>query len=74
MVAVRLYSKEDFESEMKEVYKLSPTDETVDDTRFWKTENDCYIAITELPEGQDYPDYYLDIIVEHLSLLGLHYH
>lgn len=74
MVAMRIYSKKNFERELKEVYRLSPTDETVDDTRLWKTENGCYIAITELPEGQDYPDYYLDIIIEHLSLLGLHYH
>jgi len=57
MVAMRLYSRKDFESKLKEVYKLSPTDETVDDTRLWKTENDCYIAITELPEGHGYPDY-----------------
>jgi hypothetical protein len=74
MVAMRLYSEEDFHKELKETYHLSPTDEIVDDTRLWKTKNGCHVAVTELPKGESYPDYYLDIIVEHLKLLGLNYH
>lgn len=74
MTAMRLYTKEAFEKELKDTYHLTLSDERVDDARLWKTENDCYIAVTELPEGESYPDYYLDIIVKHLKLLGLDYH
>lgn len=73
MAAMRLFLKEDFERELKETYHLTPTDEKVDDVRLWKTANGCLISVTELPDGESYPDYYLDEIVEHLKLLGLNF-
>lgn len=74
MVAMRRYSKEDFEKELKEVCHLTYTDQTVGNTRLWKTKNDRYVTVTEDPAGGFYPDSYLDEIIKQVEILtGLDY-
>lgn len=69
-MAMRLYSCDDFEAELKEKWKLTPTDTTTAQTRMWKTPKGRHISIPSLPQGERYPDCYIDLLVERLDALG----
>lgn len=60
-MAARLYTKEEFEKELREQLGLTPTDTTTATSRFWKTAKGRYVPVpsagNQYPEiGERYPD------------------
>lgn len=68
-MALRLFSKEEFEQELKESWNLSPTNEGGDTFTLWHTSKGHYITVPKLPESERYPDYVLDGIIKQLETL-----
>ena len=56
-MAMRLYSREEFEADIAERWGLSPTENSTASVRFWMTRGGCHISI---PVLDHYPDYWLD--------------
>ena len=60
-MALRLYTKEEFQKELSDSLKLSPTDETVGGARAWATNTGKHVLVPEnginVPElGERFPD------------------
>ncbi|MFH0342349.1 MAG: hypothetical protein ACHBNF_09520 [Chromatiales bacterium] len=58
---MRLYSRKEFEADIKKRWRLTSTDEKTATTRAWKTHGGCFITI---PILATYPDYWLETIKE----------
>lgn len=69
-MAMRLYTRDEFEEELVQKWNLTPTEERTETTRFWMTPNGKHISVPILPGGTRYPDYYIDEIERRLSALG----
>ena len=68
-MAMRRYTKAEFEAELTQKWKLQPTGEGTATTRAWKTPRGRHILVPVLPHGEAYPDYLLDRIVEILTTI-----
>lgn len=61
MAAMRLYTKEQFEQEVRSL-GLKPTehfDKTLETCRMWVDAEGHFFSIPDLPPGEKYPDYIL---------------
>ena len=63
-MAMRLYTKEEFEAELREKWDLIPTSEKFKTYRIWKTRKGHFLTVPILPAGERYPDYFLDTVLE----------
>lgn len=68
-MAMRLYTKDEFEAELKEKWELVPTDQKFKTYRIWETKKGHFLTVPILPAGESYPDYFLDTVLEQLSAL-----
>lgn len=60
-MALRLYTKEEFETELRNHLGLVPTDSVIDTARAWRTKKGRHVLVPmvgiEVPElGERYPD------------------
>jgi hypothetical protein len=68
--SMRLYTRGQFEVELRAKWRLSPTDEFTDTTGVWRTPNGKFILIPVQPDGVPYPDWMMDEVVRQLEALG----
>lgn len=71
MSSMRLFTKKEFEAELYRL-KLHKTDheaENLETFRVWKDEHGHSILVPELPEGESYPDFFLDEIIGQINKL-----
>ncbi len=66
-MAMRLYSKDEFEEDLRVKWNLAPTDHKTNTARLWKTSDGKYVVVPELPNGERYPDYLLHEVIEQLK-------
>jgi len=69
-MAMRLYTLEEFEDELKKKWKLTRTNVATTQTRMWKTPKGKHVSIPVLPAGERYPDLLIDILIQRLDALG----
>ena len=63
-MAMRLYTKDEFEADIKQRWNIEPTDKRSSTAKLWKTQNGKYITIPELDQ---YPDYWLDVVRDNIA-------
>lgn len=73
-MAQRLYTKNEFENELKNKLGLTPTDQVTGSSRAWRTKNSKYVLVPErgrvMPElGERYPDNWIAEIYTQVSRL-----
>lgn len=69
-MAMRLFTKEEFEDRLRNVSKLTKTDERTDTTEIWVTEGGHHISVPILDDDKSYPDYILDEIYFQLKCIN----
>jgi len=69
-MSMRLFTKEEFEANLKDVSKLTKTNQATSTTEIWKTEGGFFISVPILEENQRYPDYILDEIYRQLKCIN----
>lgn len=69
-MAMRLYTREEFEAELREKWGLKPTDHATKTTRAWITPNGDHLLVPVFPDGDRYPDHLLDKIVQQIETFG----
>ena len=65
-MAIRLYSQEQFEEQIKELWGLEPTDARTETGRLWKTPDGFSILVPVLPNGVLYPHYLIGEIANQI--------
>jgi hypothetical protein len=65
-MAMRLYSRDEFEADIKARWKLEKTDHATASHGFWKTPSGRFITV---PVLEQYPDYMLDTVHEQLTAI-----
>ena len=68
-MAMRLYTQEEFDDELENIWELTPTDQRTKTTRIWKTKSGHSLSVPQLPADERYPDYYIVAIVEQIKAL-----
>ena len=68
-MAMRLYTRTEFEKELRTKWKLEPTEHQAAMFTIWKTPKGKHVMVPTLPKGTRYPDFYVDEIVEQLKRL-----
>jgi len=73
-MALRLFTKEEFEQELKEKLELTPTDECTDTACAWKTKSDRSVLVPisgiELPDiGEMFPDNWVAEIIGQIEAI-----
>lgn len=73
-MALRLYTKEEFETELREQLGLDRTETVTDTSRVWKTKKGFHVLVPlsgiEIPEqGERYPDSWLAGIYKEVTRL-----
>lgn len=58
---MRLYSRDEFEADIRQRWGLASTDDVTATARIWKTRGGYFVTI---PALEQYPDYWLDTIRE----------
>jgi len=66
-MAMRLYTKAEFEAELKEKWGLTPTEQVFATFRIWRHECGGHLTVPELPRGERYPDHFLDGVIEQIE-------
>jgi len=69
-MAMRLYTRQELEQELREKWKLTPTKHRSGTTTAWRTPNGLHVLVPDFPKDARYPDYIVDRIVEQLVALG----
>lgn len=71
-MAMRLYTREEFEDELREKWGLTLTDECLETARIWRTKSGNHVTVPLLPAGEAYPDYFLNEIERQLDSFDEH--
>jgi len=66
-MALRIYTKEEFELELRSLWGLEPTDSTTQKTRFWKTPEGKFLTVPEFEDGDPYPHFLFGEIVNQIN-------
>jgi hypothetical protein len=61
-MAMRLFSKDEFEAYLRDNLSLTKTDQRVSSAVIWKIKDGQFILVPELDDGDRYPDYLLNDI------------
>ncbi len=61
-MAMRLFSKDEFEAYLRDNLNLTKTDQRVPSAFIWKTDGGQHIFVPELDDEDRYPDYLLNDI------------
>ena len=68
-MAMRLYSREDFESHLKENLGLTKTEHTTDTTEVWVTASGCHVTVPVLEKDELYPDFLFNDIYNQVEAI-----
>lgn len=68
-MAMRLYTKDDFESHLNEKLGLTKTEYKTDTTEIWVTASGCHVTVPVLEEDDVYPDYLLNEIYKQVDAI-----
>ncbi|MDH5573261.1 MAG: hypothetical protein OEY89_15980 [Gammaproteobacteria bacterium] len=66
-MAMRLFSKAEFEQHIQKQWGLTPTEIVTKTTKLWKTSDGLYISIPNLKKAETYPDYLLDVVISQIK-------
>ena len=66
-MAMRLFTKKEFEEHLRNQLDLEPTGEKTSTTHVWKTKTGYYVLVPVMPRGERYPDYLLNDIYKQVS-------
>ena len=65
-MALRLYTRSEFEEELRSVWDLEQTEHGTATTTIWKAQNGANISVPPLTDGELYPHCLLGDIAEHV--------
>lgn len=69
-MAMRLYSKEELEAELRKKWHLEPTQHYINTARAWRTPSGNHVLVPILSKGECYADHILNRIEEQLTKFG----
>ena len=70
-MAMRLYSKQEFEAELREKYRLKPTHHHTATTRAWVTEEGDHLLVPSFTDDDRIPDHVIDRVVNEILAFQL---
>jgi hypothetical protein len=71
-MAMRRYSRAEFESELSKKWQLEPTEHRTDTTIAWHTPKGSHVLVPAFQDAEQYPDHILNLIEDQLEKLGEH--
>jgi hypothetical protein len=72
MSSMRLFSREDWRTELQSRWNLTPTGHKTATTEIWLTPGGKAVSVPDLGDGPSYPDSLLNLIEDQLRAIGEH--